>query len=202
MRRAGYRGTRCCGAGGGGWGVQNRLGRPQGGGNGGRPPLRSRHLHFPTVRRRGRSIPSLGALDRRTPPRPGSAGELPSGGGTPGWGGAVRPGHPRIRGSAGRGGRERGGYPAGYPLRDLCPGAQPGPGLRADPSRSREAPGGRTSDVGALALVQLAGGRATHGDGAGGCGAPRLPGREGLTLPTAPAARSWKLVRRRSGLCN
>ena len=58
--------------------------RKRGGrGAGGGPPLRSRHLRFPTVRRRVGSIPSLCALDPRTRPRPGRSGELPSGEGTP-----------------------------------------------------------------------------------------------------------------------
>lgn len=106
------------------------------------------------------------------PPRPQRAGRLHRAGwhlGTPAPGGRER-----RRG-------DRGALRA--PARDA-------PTRRAWP---KGPPGGRTSDVGALALVQLAGGRGAHGGGARGCCSVAM-------ARPAPRAALTAAVRARSSL--
>lgn len=115
--------------------TENHRAEETGGGRGagGGPPLRSRHLRFPTVRRRVGSIPSLCALDPRIPPRPERSGELPPAGGPPWLGRGCAPGsspRPQLLSRPWRAGARQ--VPRGLP----APG--PVPGRPAWP----QAPGG------------------------------------------------------------
>lgn len=85
------------------------------------------------------------------------------------------------------------------PARDAPPPPPGGHGPRVPP-------GARTSDVGALALVQLAGGRGAHGGGArvllGGDGRARSAGGTDGCGARLLAPRSWRLMRWAPGLCS
>lgn len=158
------------------------------------------------------SIPSPLTWLQRPPPRPGLVASCPPAGRTLAEKAPCPPARPAPAG--GERTVEGGGWrreSAGTSGVAPCRASARAPGLAQGSRRTGAAlpgsPGGRTSDVGALALVQLAGGRAAHGDGR--CRrmlSARLPGplprREGLPLPSAPAARSWKPMRRRSEHCN